>query len=119
MSKKIILLGILVVMVSIYGVFQVKYRVRELKQDLVVMHRQIASAHEEIRVLDAEWSFLNNPARIKELVDANLKLKQIQVAQIQQVDEIRQFAKQDSDENKSTKTYSPDVPVTLSSMRVN
>ena len=42
-----------------YILFQVKYEVQQQEDELARLDRQIADSREAVRVLDAEWSFLN------------------------------------------------------------
>ena len=54
--------------------FQVKYEVMQQEEQLARLNQQIADGREAIRVLNAEWSFLNQPARLDELAKRYLTL---------------------------------------------
>lgn len=49
------------------ALFHVSYEVSALEEELAQLNRQISDDREAIHVLRAEWSFLNQPARIEEL----------------------------------------------------
>ena len=64
------------------GLFQVKYRVQSLEQDLGQINRQILGDQEAIHVLGAEWSLLNEPARIADMSRRHLELTPFTSAQL-------------------------------------
>jgi hypothetical protein len=49
------------------GLFQVKYNVQSKERELREVRRQIDSNVNSIRVLEAEWSYLNDPLRLADL----------------------------------------------------
>ena len=49
------------------GLFQVKYNVQSKERDLREVRRQIEANYNAIHVLDAEWSYLNDPLRLADL----------------------------------------------------
>jgi hypothetical protein len=49
------------------GLFQVKYNVQGKERDLREVRRQIEANYNAIHVLDAEWSYLNDPLRLADL----------------------------------------------------
>lgn len=49
------------------GVFQVKYSVQTKERELREAHRQIEANLTSIHVLEAEWSYLNDPLRLADL----------------------------------------------------
>lgn len=51
----------------VVGVFVIKHRVQALEDRLRGLNAEIISDQNSIRVLDAEWSFLNQPARLEQL----------------------------------------------------
>jgi hypothetical protein len=50
-----------------YAMFQVKYEVMHQETQLARLKHETVSDREAVRVLTAEWSFLNQPARLDEL----------------------------------------------------
>lgn len=71
-----------------YAMFQVKYEVMQQEEQLARFNRQIAESREAIRVLNAEWSFLTQPARLSELGKRYLTLMPIGTAQLGSIDAI-------------------------------
>lgn len=51
----------------VVGLFVVKQRVQVLEENLQTLNAGIISDQNAIQVLEAEWSFLNQPARLEEL----------------------------------------------------
>jgi len=82
------LLWMLLVALSGYAMFQVKYEVAQLEDEDLRLNRQIVASRERIRVLGAEWSFLNQPARLDQLVKRHLTLGPIGTSQIGRLDQL-------------------------------
>jgi cell division protein FtsL len=82
------LLWALLVGVSGYAMFQVKYQVVQLEDELARVNRQIGDDQEQIRVLGAEWSFLNQPARLEQLAKRHLTLGPIGRQQIGRIEQL-------------------------------
>jgi hypothetical protein len=56
------------------GLFQVKYNVQAKERDLREVRRQIEANLGAIHVLDAEWSYLNDPLRLADLTRRHTEL---------------------------------------------
>lgn len=82
MIRSSTLLWAAVVVALGYVMFQVKYEVMQQESQLATIHRQIAESRELIRVLNAEWSFLTQPARLETLAHRYLNLVPIGTAQL-------------------------------------
>jgi hypothetical protein len=82
------LLWALLVGVSGYAMFQVKYEVAQLEDELLRINHRIATDQEQIRVLDAEWSFLNQPQRLAQEAKRFLTLGPITSQQIGHIDQL-------------------------------
>jgi cell division protein FtsL len=80
----------LLVAVSGYAMFQVKYEVMQLEDELTRVNHQIAQSREAIHVLNAEWSYLNQPARLDQLAKRFLTLGPIAAAQVGRIDSLPQ-----------------------------
>ena len=74
MKRKVYLIGVLTFCALAFTVFKVEYKVRALRDQLSEVNRQIMSSYEDIHVLKAEWVYLNNPHRIKELASRHLDM---------------------------------------------
>lgn len=69
-----------------FALFSVKYQVADLEGELNDINRSIARDHQAIHVLKAEWSFLNDPQRLRDLVQKYLTLVPVEGAQIETFD---------------------------------
>jgi hypothetical protein len=56
------------------GLFQVKYNVQTKERELREVRRQIEANLSAIHVLDAEWSYLNDPLRLADLTRRHTEL---------------------------------------------
>ena len=64
------------------GLFQVKYNVQSKERELREVRKQIDSNLNSIRVLEAEWSYLNDPLRLADLTRRHTDLVPTTPAQI-------------------------------------
>lgn len=64
-----------------FGLFKVKYEVQALDSDLRAINRQIAADQARIHELNVSWSYLTQPARLKELSQHHLKLQPLTASQ--------------------------------------
>jgi len=62
--------------------FVVKYQVQDMEGELVDFNRTIAEDRQALHVLKAEWSYLNQPARLKALAERHLDLSGIETRQV-------------------------------------
>ncbi len=70
------------------ALFMLKYEVQDLEDELAQLNRSVVAHEEAIRVLDAEWSHLNNPARLRTLARRHLGLKPVHGWQLRRVSEV-------------------------------
>lgn len=79
---KNLFLGCLVVMVmglAFWG-YTENYTTKSTLDDIIQLNSDIGLAHSRLRILSAEWAYLNRPARLLQLVNTNfddLKLLQL------------------------------------------
>jgi len=76
MMRGTILWTVLAVAAGI-ALFLLKYQVRSLEDELAALRHQIRKDKTEIHVLEAEWAYLNDPARLARLSTELLDLKPI------------------------------------------
>jgi cell division protein FtsL len=79
-------LWVVVVIAVGYGMFQVKYEVMQLEEQLARVNRSITEDREAIRVLNAEWSFLTQPSRLDQLAKRHLALGPIGTSRLGRLD---------------------------------
>ncbi|MEO5373255.1 MAG: hypothetical protein H7840_03130 [Alphaproteobacteria bacterium] len=64
------------------SLFLLKHEVQSLEDELNAVNRDIRAGHETIHVLKAEWSFLNDPARLRRLAETHLQMTSLRPEQI-------------------------------------
>ncbi len=74
--------SLVLVLGSGYTLMRVSYDVQELERDIVRYERDIAYEEEAIRVLNAEWAYLNNPMRLEELAHGYMDLISPEASQL-------------------------------------
>ncbi len=77
------------VLASGFATFNVKYAVQSIDDELARVRRQTIADQQEIRVLSAEWAYLNQPERLAQLNQNLLQLAPMTTKQLQgRVEEI-------------------------------
>ncbi|WP_253299973.1 cell division protein FtsL [Wolbachia endosymbiont of Chironomus riparius] len=66
-------ISIMIFFCSIIALFKVKLHFQELNRELIKVKHEIKLAESEIKVLQAEWSYLNSPKRIALLMEKYLR----------------------------------------------
>ncbi|SFS14520.1 cell division protein FtsL [Yoonia litorea] len=64
-------LSALAVMGLAFWAYQENYKTQSAIADVRDLHQEIGAAHERLRVLNAEWAYLNRPDRLADLADLN------------------------------------------------
>ena len=64
------------------GLFYVKHEVKDQEHRLTELTAEIQRNQETIHVLRAEWSYLNDPARLRELSEKHLGMHPVMPAQV-------------------------------------
>ncbi|WP_395462944.1 hypothetical protein [Wolbachia endosymbiont of Cantharis cryptica] len=67
------IISIVVFFFSIVGLFKVKLHVQSLNKELIQIKREFNLVQSDIKVLQAEWSYLSNPKRLARLMKKYLK----------------------------------------------
>lgn len=62
--------------------FVVKYEVKDLEHRLAGLNAEIHRNQETIHILRAEWSYLNDPARLRTLAEKHLGMKPVTPTQV-------------------------------------
>ncbi len=74
---------LVLVLAAGFTTFKVKYAVQDIEDELSRTRRQTIAEQQEIRVLTAEWTYLNQPERLAELNRRFLGLAAITAKQLQ------------------------------------
>jgi len=81
-----------VLALSVIMMFSVKYTLYSLKREIVVIDREIQRNIEEKQILEAEWSYLTTPERLRNLLANNQeKYIVIEVAQIKKLETLAPY----------------------------
>ncbi len=62
--------------------FSLEYQVRSLEDELTALDRSIVVESQAIHVLKAEWSYLNDPWRLRRLAERFLELSPVRPEQL-------------------------------------
>lgn len=57
-----------------FSLYLVKYRVQDVRDEVVALQSELAKEKEALVILDAEWSYLNRPERLRQLSQRYLHL---------------------------------------------
>ena len=71
MRGALYVLAALGVMCMAFWAYQENYRTQEAIKEVRILHSQIGAAHERLRMLNAEWAYLNRPDRLSDLAELN------------------------------------------------
>lgn len=82
MIKLSTLFWLILVSATGFAMFAVKYEVQALADQLVQSTKRSAEAEHEVRVLDAEWAYLNRPDALAEMNQRYLSLAPIATKQL-------------------------------------
>jgi hypothetical protein len=84
MTRLGIAFWVLLVLASGFATFKVKYAVQEIEEQLAKVRKQTIAEQQEMRVLNAEWTYLNEPERLADLNKRFLRLLPPSAKQLQQ-----------------------------------
>lgn len=71
--KVFCILSIIIFFLSVIGLFKVKLHVQQLNRELIKIKNEINLAQSDLKVLHAEWSYLNDPKRLAYLAKKYLR----------------------------------------------
>ena len=82
----IIAIWTIVIVVSAFGLYRVKYEVQSIRAQIIETNKELAQEQESLHVVAAEWAYLNRPERLQQLADKYLVgNSQITVAQVAEI----------------------------------
>ena len=88
MNKSVVISLLFLILIGV-GVSIVKYEVVFLRKKLNTIEKEIETCNDDLKVLGAEWSYLNDPKRLKTLCEKYLKtMKPIENNQIMSYDKV-------------------------------
>ncbi len=91
MRALLFLITSVVVVALAFWAYRENYDTQSVMKEARELQRDISSARERLRVLNAEWAYLNRPERLRELVNMNfqrLELLPIESAQYSSISQL-------------------------------
>ena len=82
MTRLGIVFWLVLVLASGFTTFRVKHAVQDLEDEFARVRRQTIVEQQEIRVLNAEWTYLTQPERLAELNKRFLRLATVSTKQL-------------------------------------
>lgn len=70
------------------SLFALKYQVQDLRDELDQINQAAAEDRQAIHVLEAEWSHLNDPARLEALASRHLGLSRVKGRQLGTLEDV-------------------------------
>jgi cell division protein FtsL len=92
MTRAVTIIGLVLTILIGTGTYWVSHQVERLEKRYADIQSDILAEQESIHVLQAEWSYLNNPERIERLSKQYLSLAQIDVLQMASIDDLPEDA---------------------------
>lgn len=75
MSRRWTMYGVMMVIIMAGGLYQLKHAVEAKDQIVQQLHQNYLADQRAIRVLKAEWAYLNSPIYLQELAGRHLRLR--------------------------------------------
>ena len=82
MIRSSIVIALVIILAGALSVYQIKFRVQNLRKDIAEIERQLKQEKESVHVLKAEWAYLNTPKRLRSMTEKYLQLQPVQVSQV-------------------------------------
>lgn len=92
MKKRNIFLSLGIILASAYGLYEVKWQVRDLREQNLLTEAEMIKERRALEVLAAEWAYLTRPERLEKL--ARKHLPELIPGNGTQVAEIEEFPPQ-------------------------
>ncbi len=108
MNRFTLLVWIVVVVVSSFLLYQVKYEVQSLRTQIAETSRTLETEREALNVVAAEWAYLNRPERLESLAAKYLNNTPVTVGSIAEVDAVP-FPRKELADNKGDSALQPVV----------
>ncbi len=70
------------------ALYLVKYQVQDVKRELVGLRYDLQQEQESLRLLQAEWAYLNRPERLRRLASRYLQLQPYQATHIMAMEQL-------------------------------
>lgn len=100
------------------SLFALKFEVLSLEGELDALNDRIVADLEAIRVLQAEWSYLNQPAKLQRRADRHLQLGPLRAAQVLRLDQLPVPAEAGQTPHRAVAAASAERPPPANILRV-
>lgn len=80
-----ILVWMFLLVAAALGLYGVKYKVQDVKDEVAALSQKLREEKEALHVLQAEWAYLNRPARLQALAGKHAGLIPLQSGQVAEV----------------------------------
>lgn len=88
MKRAGLLVMMLVIVVAALLLYRVKYEVQSLQSQVAETQRRLEQEKEALRVVSAEWAYLNRPERLRRLAAKYLGSTGVTVEQVAEIEAI-------------------------------
>ncbi len=82
MMRRTTVLSVFLAAALSLALFSLKYQVQDLEDEFVGLNRSISAERRAMHVLEAEWSYLNDPQRLGALAARHLGLRPVESEQL-------------------------------------
>ncbi len=72
MRKRVALVWVCVIVASAYGLYEVKWQVRDMRDQNLLVEADMIKEQRALEVLSAEWAYLTRPERLEKLAHKHL-----------------------------------------------
>ncbi len=80
--RPVTICGIGALMLTALIIYEVKYEVRQLAQEVTALEAELAQEYQALHVLQAEWAYTTRPERLRKLTKRHLELAPVNATQI-------------------------------------
>ncbi|MBR1943927.1 MAG: hypothetical protein IJ848_00450 [Alphaproteobacteria bacterium] len=100
MNRNLILTLVLFVTLGVL-LSKSKYEVVSLRKQLKTINREIVQTTDDLKVYNAEWSYLNEPKRLQEL--AKKYLPKMTITDVRQIETYKNFVNNEYEDQETAK----------------
>lgn len=93
MISRSALFGVFISIGIAVALFQLKHKVNEQERELARVNNGIYKTQESMHILQAEWSYLNEPGRLQKLAQTHLKLLPSDAVQLVKYENINELTR--------------------------
>lgn len=86
MLKPLIFMGMIVLIALCVGIYTIEQQVETYRSELIGLNKQLREDKERSHILQAEWSYLTHPDRIKHMAETHLGMTTLATSQVRDID---------------------------------